>query len=148
MIRVWRIGSTCYWFQERRCCWGYVVSWTRKVCGLLTTLLVCLNCPLEIYGRDFRIDLVCFPLSQLDVIMGMNWLELNHVCINCLYKSVKFLKSEESTKSSFMSAKLVGMSLRELSSVHSVHILERGKWNNDYKSTCCVWVSQSVPIWH
>lgn len=26
----------------------------------VTTLLVCSNCPLIIYGRDFGIDLVCF----------------------------------------------------------------------------------------
>lgn len=38
----------------------------------VTTLLVCLNFPLTIYGRDFGIDLVCLPLSQLNVILGMN----------------------------------------------------------------------------
>lgn len=31
--------------------------------GSMTTLLVCLNYPLTIYGRYFGIDLVCFPLS-------------------------------------------------------------------------------------
>lgn len=35
----------------------------------VTTSLVCLNSPLKIYGRDFWIDLVCSPLSQLHVIM-------------------------------------------------------------------------------
>lgn len=38
----------------------------------VTTSLVCLNYPLTIYGRDFGIDLICLPLSQLDVILGMN----------------------------------------------------------------------------
>lgn len=33
--------------------------------GSVTTLLVRVNFPLTIYGRDFGIDLVCFPLSQL-----------------------------------------------------------------------------------
>lgn len=47
--------------------------------GSMTTLLVFLNCPLTIFGKDFRIDLVCFLLSQLDVILGMNWLEFNHM---------------------------------------------------------------------
>lgn len=37
--------------------------------GSVTTSLVCLNCPLKIYGRNFGIHLVCLPLSQLDVIM-------------------------------------------------------------------------------
>lgn len=55
------------------------------------------DCPLIIYDRDFGIDLVCLPLSQLDVILGMNWLEFNHVHINYFNKLVKFLKYEEST---------------------------------------------------
>lgn len=59
--------------------------------GSMTTLLVCLNCPLTIYGRDFGVDLFCFPLIKLDVILGMNWLKFNHVFINYFDKSVKFL---------------------------------------------------------
>lgn len=63
--------------------------------GLVTNLLVCMcvNCPLIIYSRDFGIELVHFRLSKLDVILGMNWLEFNHVHINCFDKSVKFLES-------------------------------------------------------
>lgn len=34
-----------------------------SVNGSMTTSLVCLNCPLTIFGRDFGIDLVCLPLS-------------------------------------------------------------------------------------
>lgn len=93
----------------------------------MTTSLVCWNCPLTIYGRDFRIELVCFPVSQLDVILRMNWLELNHVHINYFDKSVKFLESEESAESSFMTARHVGMSLRESSQVFMVFVsLKRG----------------------
>ena len=55
--------------------------------GSVTTLLVCLNCPLTIYGKDFGVDLIYFPLSQLDVILEMNWLEFNHVHINCFDKT-------------------------------------------------------------
>lgn len=40
--------------------------------GFVTTLLGCLNCPLSIYGNDFQVDLICLPLSQLVVILGMN----------------------------------------------------------------------------
>lgn len=39
--------------------------------GLVTNSLVCLNCPLTIYGRKFRVDLICLPLSRLDVILEM-----------------------------------------------------------------------------
>lgn len=34
--------------------------------GFVTTLLVCLNCPLLVYGKDFGVGLICFPLSQLE----------------------------------------------------------------------------------
>lgn len=40
--------------------------------GSVTTSMVCLNNPLTIYGMDFGIGLACLPLSQLDVILGIN----------------------------------------------------------------------------
>ena len=40
--------------------------------GSVCTSVACLNCRLSIFGRDFRMDLVFFPLDQLDVILGMN----------------------------------------------------------------------------
>jgi len=58
--------------------------------GSVTTSLVCLKCPLSIFGRDFTVDLVCLPLSGMDVILGMDWLEFNYVCINCFSKTVRF----------------------------------------------------------
>lgn len=95
--------------------------------GLVTTSLVCLNCPLTIYGRDFGIDLVCLPLSQLDVILGMNWLDLNCVLIICFDKSMNFIESEESMKSSFMTTRQVRMSLRKSAQVFMVFTsLRRG----------------------
>jgi hypothetical protein len=58
--------------------------------GFISTSYVCLKCLLSIFGRDFGIDLVCLPLKQLDVILGMNWLEFNRVYINCFEKTVIF----------------------------------------------------------
>ena len=40
--------------------------------GSVLTSDVCLNCPVEISGRTFLIDLICLPLSQIDVILGMD----------------------------------------------------------------------------
>ena len=40
--------------------------------GSMLTFDVCLNCPVEISGRTFLIDLICLPLSQIDVILGMD----------------------------------------------------------------------------
>ncbi|XP_050890692.1 uncharacterized protein LOC127096120 [Lathyrus oleraceus] len=58
--------------------------------GSVATSWVCLNCPLTIYRKIFRMDLVCLPLNQLDVILRMNWLEFNCVHIKCFDKSVSF----------------------------------------------------------
>ncbi|XP_050897713.1 uncharacterized protein LOC127104575 [Lathyrus oleraceus] len=58
--------------------------------GLVTTSLVCLKCPLIIYGKSFVMDLVCLQLSQLDVILRMNWLEFNRVHTNYFSKTVMF----------------------------------------------------------
>lgn len=71
----------------------------------VTTSLVCLNCPLSIYGRDFGIDLICLPLEDIDVIMGINWLELNHVYNNCYNKTLRFLAPEDKKEDYFISTK-------------------------------------------
>jgi len=73
--------------------------------GLVTTSLVCLKCPLSMFGRDFEVDLVCLPLSGMDVILGMNWLEYNHVHINCFSKSVYFSSGEEESEAEFLTTK-------------------------------------------
>nr|ABD28293.1 RNA-directed DNA polymerase (Reverse transcriptase); Zinc finger, CCHC-type; Peptidase aspartic, active site; Retrotransposon gag protein [Medicago truncatula] len=73
--------------------------------GSVTTSLVCLKCPLSMFGRDFEMDLVCLPLSGMDVILGMNWLEYNHVLINCFSKSVHFSSVEEESGAEFLSTK-------------------------------------------
>ncbi|XP_050878306.1 uncharacterized protein LOC127082124 [Lathyrus oleraceus] len=63
--------------------------------GLVTTSLVCLKCPLTIYGKNFGMDLVCLPQNKLNVILGMNWLEFNHMHINYYNKFVSFLEINE-----------------------------------------------------
>jgi len=73
--------------------------------GSVTTSLVCLRCPVSMFGRDFEIDLVCLPLIGMDVILGMNWLEYNHIHINCLSKSVYFSSAEEESGAKFLSMK-------------------------------------------
>ncbi|XP_058746487.1 uncharacterized protein LOC131619405 [Vicia villosa] len=63
--------------------------------GSVTTYLVCLKCLVSIFDRDFLVDFVCLPLRGLDVILGINWLEHNHVHINYYDKSVRFSSLEE-----------------------------------------------------
>ncbi|GAU51736.1 hypothetical protein TSUD_415360 [Trifolium subterraneum] len=64
--------------------------------GSVTTRLVCRNCPVTVFGRHFGMDLVCIPLSGIDVIFGTNWTVFNQVHINCCEKTVIFPKPEGS----------------------------------------------------
>ena len=43
---------------------------------------------MEISGRTFLIDPICLPLSEIDVILGMDWLSSNHVLLNYFDKIV------------------------------------------------------------
>ena len=38
----------------------------------VTTSKMCSRCPLAVEGRSFVADLICLPLSHLDVILGMD----------------------------------------------------------------------------
>ena len=40
--------------------------------GFVLTSNVCLSSLVEISGRTFVVDLICLPLSQIDVFLGMN----------------------------------------------------------------------------
>jgi len=73
--------------------------------GSVTTYLVCLRYPVSMFSRDFEIDLICLPLIEMDVILGMNWLEYNHVHINCFSMSVYFSSAEEESGAKFLSTK-------------------------------------------
>ena len=39
-------------------------------------------------GRSFVANLICLPLSSLDLILGMDWLSANHAMINGSEKSI------------------------------------------------------------
>ncbi|XP_027357482.1 uncharacterized protein LOC113866883 [Abrus precatorius] len=56
----------------------------------VVTSWVCLGCATMVHGREFEVDLICLPLSQLDVILGMDWLAANHVLLDCREKMLIF----------------------------------------------------------
>ncbi|XP_050918962.1 uncharacterized protein LOC127136451 [Lathyrus oleraceus] len=66
--------------------------------------------------RGFEVDLVCLPLSQLGVILGMDWLRVNHVYINCFVKVVLFLEPEKEGDL-FLSTQQVNESVRDSAEV-------------------------------
>ncbi|XP_050895380.1 uncharacterized protein LOC127101998 [Lathyrus oleraceus] len=51
----------------------------------------CLQCPLNILGVKFKVDLICIPLKHLGVILGMDWLSSHHVLLDCARNSIIFL---------------------------------------------------------
>jgi len=57
---------------------------------LVTTSLACANCHICIGKRNFSINLICLPLSHLDIVLGMDWLSSNHVLLNCHDKTLIF----------------------------------------------------------
>jgi len=75
---------------------------------------------MEISGRTFLIDLFCLPLSQIDVILGMDWLSSNHVLLNCFDKTVMFDDSGVSKDEMFIFANQVLTSLKEDSQVYMI----------------------------
>lgn len=82
--------------------------------GSMTTIIVCLNCPMSMYGNNFGVDLICLPLIQLDVILDMNQLDFDHVHINCFDKTVMFPEPEESADLRFISSRQVETFLKEI----------------------------------
>ena len=64
--------------------------------------------------------MICLPLSQIDVILGMDWLSSNHVLLNCFDKSVVFDDSGVSKDMMFISANQVVTSLKEDGQVYMI----------------------------
>ena len=52
--------------------------------------LICSACPLKIGGRDFTTDLIVLADNTYDVILGVDWLKLNHALIDCFDMLVIF----------------------------------------------------------
>lgn len=88
--------------------------------GSVTTSLMYLNCPISIYGSDFGVNLIFLPLSDLNVILGMNWLEFNHVNINCYNKSVRFLDPDDDEETSFIYDSQLGELLKDEAKVFAM----------------------------
>ena len=53
---------------------------------LVRTSHVCVKCSFQIHNIYFVANLICLPLSRLDMILGMDWLLANRVMLNCSKK--------------------------------------------------------------
>ncbi|KAG8478880.1 hypothetical protein CXB51_028735 [Gossypium anomalum] len=50
---------------------------------------VCKNCPLTIHGQCFPANLMLLPFDEFDIILGMDWLALHDVIVNCGSKYIE-----------------------------------------------------------
>jgi len=63
--------------------------------GLVRTSSLCARCPVEVEGRIYKVNLICLPLEELEVILGMDWLSANRILIDRQEKKYLFPNSEE-----------------------------------------------------
>ena len=66
----------------------YMLVMSTTIGKPVKTCHCCLKCCFQIDDRSFVADLVCWPLSGLDLILGMDLLSANHTVINCFKKSI------------------------------------------------------------
>ncbi|XP_047182045.1 uncharacterized protein LOC124848425 [Vigna umbellata] len=63
--------------------------------GEVRTSTVCVRCPIEVEGRRYMVNLICLPLKELEVILGMDWLATNRILIDCGKKELVFPDEEQ-----------------------------------------------------
>jgi len=51
---------------------------------------MCAECPIIIDGRRYKVNMICIPLKDLEIILGMDWLSANHILIDCGRKKLTF----------------------------------------------------------
>ncbi|GAU51374.1 hypothetical protein TSUD_413070 [Trifolium subterraneum] len=56
--------------------------------GKVVSKRVCQNCPVSVAGKIYHIDLICLPLKDMDIVLGMDWLSANTVYIGCAEKNL------------------------------------------------------------
>ncbi|XP_027927613.1 uncharacterized protein LOC114184503 [Vigna unguiculata] len=63
--------------------------------GLVRTSSLCARCPVVVEGRMYKVNMICLPLQELEVILGMDWLSANRILIDWQEKKLLFPNSEE-----------------------------------------------------
>ncbi|XP_019430984.1 PREDICTED: uncharacterized protein LOC109338245 [Lupinus angustifolius] len=71
----------------------YEIAVETPMKSLVMTSKACLQCPVVIQGKTFTMDLICLPLSQLDMILRMDSMSENGVSLNCRCQTIGFLEN-------------------------------------------------------
>ncbi|GAU51867.1 hypothetical protein TSUD_416510 [Trifolium subterraneum] len=56
--------------------------------GKVVSKRVCQNCPVSVAGKIYHVDLICLPLKDMDIVLGMDSLSANTVYIGCAEKNL------------------------------------------------------------
>ena len=102
---------------------------------LVRTSTLCARCLIEVEGRKYRVILICLPLEELDVILGMGWLSANHILIDCNEKKVLFPSSED--ENMLLSSQQVDQAIKEGSRCFLI-LTQLSVENGDGSSRLCV----------
>ena len=73
----------------------YELAVSTLASDLVSTSSLCVRCPVEVEGRRYKVNLICLPLQELEVILGMDWLSANRILIDCREKRLLFRDSKE-----------------------------------------------------
>uniref|UniRef100_A0A151UI12 CCHC-type domain-containing protein n=1 Tax=Cajanus cajan TaxID=3821 RepID=A0A151UI12_CAJCA len=56
----------------------------------LVTSEMFVRCPIEVFGRRFRVNLIMLPMVDINIILGMDWLSAHHILIDCARRELVF----------------------------------------------------------
>ncbi|XP_057755880.1 uncharacterized protein LOC130975063 [Arachis stenosperma] len=70
---------------------GYDLKVHNATHEAMVTRLECPQVPFQIQQREFVHDLICLPMTGLDLILGLDWLSKNHIFLDCSEKLVQFM---------------------------------------------------------
>nr|XP_029144801.1 uncharacterized protein LOC112708782 [Arachis hypogaea] len=73
---------------------GYDLKVYNATHEAMVTRLGCPQVPFRVQGRDFVHNLICLPMTGLDLILGLDWLSKNRVLLDCSAKTVYFMPED------------------------------------------------------
>ncbi|XP_017428965.1 uncharacterized protein LOC108337039 [Vigna angularis] len=73
----------------------YDLTVSTPTSGIVKTSTVCVRSSVVVEGRQYKVNLICLPLQGLDVILGMDWLSVNRILIDCGEKKLVFPNEED-----------------------------------------------------
>nr|KYP59129.1 Transposon Ty3-I Gag-Pol polyprotein [Cajanus cajan] len=56
---------------------------------------LCVGFPIDVNGKRYKVNLICLPLVDIDIILGMDWLSANRILIDCANRRLIFPQEED-----------------------------------------------------